>query len=429
MIAAAALLALLTLSGVHAQGSGETLISNVGQDDDGADAGLDGDVPKRAQWFSPGSKTEFYLLTSVGIRFRGVDDTTPETRLAVVITRAADRIVTDPFVTPGDEVCTLTHPSVYSDNAVNYFDAPPGGCVLDGDGRYFVVVHRTDTGGEDIGLAVTDSDTWDEGGAPGWSISPHRQHSDGETWERTRGEAHMIDLRGGPCPALWCATLTVGSDSNDGSLGWAESGGPYGNLSDDNFVHGGDEYELDEIRLSVDGSLTLTFEKHGVGRIKLQAVRDSLELQVDGQVFNLGDGELQTDKRTIRWQSSAPEWSEGQGVSLRIVEVATKPQAPRNLTAVAAGRDGEVKLSWETPPPVPGAGTIIKHQYRQRTTGTYDAWQTIHQSGANQSHESSYTVSGLTNDTAYTFQVRSANSTGYSRESKEASATPRIGGL
>ena len=377
-------------------------------------------------WTGTDRKAAGYTLESVGIGFGQVEDSSPQTKLRVTIHRAAARILGQRFVVPEYAVCVLNHPDEYSADAVNYFDAPAGGCTLENDARYFVVIERPDTSGDAIGLRVTESSDWDA--ARGWQMSPHR-HQYGEAWERTRGQAHMIDIKGSACEALWCAALSVGASDDDGSLGWNELGSLNGDLSDDDFVHGKDEYELDEIRLSVDRALTLTFEKHGAGRIESQSVRDSLELQVDGQGFNLGDGELQADERTIRWQSSAPEWFEGQGVSLRMVEVATKPQAPRNLTAAAAGRDGAVKLSWETPPPVPGAGTIIKHQYRHRTMGPYDAWETIHQSGANQSHESSYTVSGLTNDTAYTFQVRSANSSGYSRESNEASATPQVGGL
>ena len=422
VIVAASLLALLTLSGVHAQDSGETLISNVGQSEDGTAAGLDSDVPLRAQLFHTGKNAAGYLLTSVGVRFREVDDPSPESRIDVTINRAADRVVTDPFATPGHEVCTLTHPSVYSANAVNHLDAPTGGCVLDGDGRYFVVVHRTDVGGDDMALAVTDSSAWDEDGASGWSISPHRQHSDGETWERTRGEAHMIDIRGGPCPALWCATLMVGSDPDDGSLGWAESGGPDGDLSDDDFSIGDHNYELDEIRLTTDGTLSVTFERHGAGQIESQHARDGVELYLDDLKLNLGTGDLQDDNRTVRW-STGPEWTDGQRVLLKVVEISTPPRPPESLAAVAG--DGEVKLVWKTPRGGSGGSTINRHEYRQTSTnGSYGDWQIIDQSGAAQANGNSYTVSGLTNGTVYGFQVRAGNTDGLGGESNESSATP-----
>ena len=422
MIVAGALLAIAPPGGVHAQHPGETLIGNVGRADDGTAAGLDSDVPLRAQGFHTGENASGYLLTSVGVRFREVDDPSSWTGIEVTINRAADRVVTDPFATPGDEVCTLTHPGSYSANAVNHFDAPPGGCVLDGDGGYFVVVHRTDAGGDDMELAATDDSSWDDGAAPGWSISPHRQHSDGESWERTRGEAHMVELRGGPCPVLWCATLTVGSDPDDGSLGWSESGGPDGELSDDDFSVGDDEYELDRIVLTTDGALSVTFERHGAGRIESQHVRDGMELHLDDLRLSVGAGDLREDGRTVRW-SAAPGWTDGQRVLLKVVEISTPPRPPGSLVAVPG--DGEVKLVWKTPRGGSGGSTVNRHEYRWTSTdGAYGDWRVIDQSGAGQSNDDSYTVSGLANGTEYAFSVRSGNANGLSAGSNEASATP-----
>lgn len=139
----------------------------MGRADDGTAAGLDSDVPLRAQRFQTGENAAGYLLTSVGVGVGQVDDPPSWSGLEVTINRAADRVVTDPFATPGDEVCTLTHPGSYSANAVNRFDAPPGGCVLDGDGGYFVVAQRTDAVGDDMALATTEDSAWDDGAAPG----------------------------------------------------------------------------------------------------------------------------------------------------------------------------------------------------------------------------------------------------------------------
>lgn len=101
MIVAGALLAIAPPGGVHAQHPGETLIGNVGRADDGTAAGLDSDVPLRAQGFHTGENASGYLLTSVGVRFREVDDPSSWTGIEVTINRAADRVVTDPFATPG----------------------------------------------------------------------------------------------------------------------------------------------------------------------------------------------------------------------------------------------------------------------------------------------------------------------------------------
>ena len=84
------------------------------------------------------------------------------------------------------------------------------------------------------------------------------------------------------------------------------------------------------------------------------------------------------------------------------------PSAPRNLSATAVNR--EVRLSWDTP----STGTpIIEYEYKYDTDndGSWRDWKITN------STNTSYTVTGLTNDTDYAFKIRARNTGGIGSES------------
>ena len=91
------------------------------------------------------------------------------------------------------------------------------------------------------------------------------------------------------------------------------------------------------------------------------------------------------------------------------------PGAPRNLTAV--GGNGEVVLTWDAPSSDGGA-EITDYEYRYRTGDSYGAWISTG------SIETTYTVTGLDNGTAYTFQVRAVNRLGEGRVPRQAETMP-----
>ena len=93
----------------------------------------------------------------------------------------------------------------------------------------------------------------------------------------------------------------------------------------------------------------------------------------------------------------------------------TTPSAPRNLTATA--EDGQVRLSWNTP--ATGTG-IIDYEYKYDTNddGSWQIWRITN------STSTSYTISGLTNDTVYAFKVRARNAGGAGSQSDKVTATP-----
>ena len=88
------------------------------------------------------------------------------------------------------------------------------------------------------------------------------------------------------------------------------------------------------------------------------------------------------------------------------------PGSPRNLTA--AGGNGEVVLTWEAPEN-DGGFAITDYEVRINGRGSWISTGSIH---------TTHTVTGLTNGTAYVFEVRAVNRIGRSRASNRAEATP-----
>ena len=109
-------------------------------------------------------------------------------------------------------------------------------------------------------------------------------------------------------------------------------------------------------------------------------------------------------------------------VFTRTGSVEQAPAAPTTFAATPS--DAEVTLGWD----VPSVSGITGHEYRRKTDGAYGAWTAIPDSAPSGANEDSFTVTGLTNDTMYTFQVRAVNSVGGGVASAEVSATPMTGG-
>ena len=95
----------------------------------------------------------------------------------------------------------------------------------------------------------------------------------------------------------------------------------------------------------------------------------------------------------------------------------TVPSAPRNL--LADGEDGQVTLSWEAPED-DGGTAITDYEVRINGRGSWISIGSTH---------TTHTVTGLTNGTAYVFQVRAVNAAGSSPYSNRAEATPGVGAL
>ena len=92
------------------------------------------------------------------------------------------------------------------------------------------------------------------------------------------------------------------------------------------------------------------------------------------------------------------------------------PAAPTGLTATAGS--GQVTLSWTAP----NNSTIDNWQYRRKAgTSSFGSWMDIPNSTAT---TTAYTVTSLTNGTAYTFEVRAVAGTANGPSSNQVMATP-----
>ena len=100
----------------------------------------------------------------------------------------------------------------------------------------------------------------------------------------------------------------------------------------------------------------------------------------------------------------------------RSVTIIGQAAAPDSFTAVAG--DEQVWLGWRSPADF----TISRYEYQQKTGGDFgDDWTSI---PGSRSGTTFHIVTGLTNDTSYTFRVRAVNAAGGSDASVEKPATP-----
>ncbi len=203
--------------------------------------------------------------------------------------------------------------------------------------------------------------------------------------------------------------------------------------------------EVEETGMMLDGTpktnFTLTMETNSAGEQPLEATKVTFDLKdiVEFESVNDETGEIDSQVTVTLISATVDQTHSGQlNDDLTSFEVASPfvatvtvgdndetPEPPGALGSLTADppEDSQVTLNWTAP----GAGGVPTiYQYRQSTNGgtTWAPdWTDIMGSGPGGANVASYTVTGLTNGTEYTFEVRAKNALGEGGSSRVA-ATP-----
>ena len=125
------------------------------------------------------------------------------------------------------------------------------------------------------------------------------------------------------------------------------------------------------------------------------------------------------------WPGTDLDWSSGDPVTLRLRDTAaaTPPDAPTDFTATVG--DAQVALAWKAARLYSG---VTGHEFRYKTDGDYpEDWTAIAYSGPDEANENAFTVTGLTNEVAHTFELRAVNAAGGGDAATAEPVTPTPG--
>ena len=150
--------------------------------------------PKRAQAFTTGSHIAGYQPDSVGFLFADIANTSTADSQLVVTLNSEDSD------DPGEALCTLTDPAMFSTSGLHTFKAPTSESdlcpTLTPSTTYFAVVERVTFTADEISLLKTQSATEHAGSAPNWSIGNDRQYYSSSAWTTVQSESHLIEVKG-----------------------------------------------------------------------------------------------------------------------------------------------------------------------------------------------------------------------------------------
>ena len=220
---------------------------------------------------------------------------------------------------------------------------------------------------------------------------------------------------------LWTATLTVEADTSFDDAGYYFFANE-GDLTSTSFTYDSKSFEIHYFGTRASSSCAGS----GVNSLSIwessttsdwSNAESSWLLYIGSHAFGFEDAD-EIGVGEVLWCGTTASdlgWSDGYRVDVKIVK-RNPPDAPTNLDGTPG--DGQVALSW-TAPAKNGGSAITKHQYRQSPDGgtNWGAWTDIPMSAAEEANATGYTVTGLTNGSTYTFQVRAVNAAGEGTES------------
>ncbi len=265
----------------------------------------------------------------------------------------------------------------------------------------------------DFGDATFDSTyfiyTWTDPGL-GWSV----------------GDTVSLEIVNSAPPELWSADMTV--SGNDGHKVYGYSHWPptkrvprpttIGAITDGDLEYDGATHIVTEVRnFRRDDGNDLRFTTETTGGGGLGDVSD-LRLVVDGYERPFSDA--RRDGSTYIWDNTPGlAWSDGDTVSLSIIQRVGLPTAPPSLKAV--GGLGLAALSWRASED-DGNRPITGYEVRYALSGEAypDAWTPA--PGGYHDRDRTAVVEGLEAGTEYTFEVRARNKMGAGPAAESATA-------
>ena len=401
LLALSGLFTVSAFPGVGGLAHADVLVSNLGQTTNSEESVTDEDA--QAQRFGTGSNAAGYDLTSVEVDVASVPATPASVTARIVSARSNGR--------PGAKVFDLANPATFSVGA-NVFTAPPGASLSANTGYFLVVDYDTTTS---FGLNGTNSDDEDSEGATGWTI--HGTHlrelvMDGgiNSWDAFT-TALKIKINGSATPVAGDTTAPVLLSATTTALALA--------LTYDESLDADSEPAASAFTVTVDGASRAVTGVSVLGGTKVLLTLASA----------VRAGETVTVSYTVPAMNPLRDEANNPAAAFSDHPVtnetpATVPDAPTGLAATRG--DGSVTLRW-TASAHDGGSEVTSHQYRQKTTGGFGAWQDIELSAPGEANATSYPVTSLMNDTAYTFEVQARNAEGASGPSNQANATPVAG--
>ena len=196
------------------------LVKNTGQAATGTSGLINAAFPSQAQGFTTGAHVSGYTLSSIGISFRTIADTT--TVGSELTAKLYDKTFDTTFGVdaPNSPLCTLTNPGTFSGSGVHTFDVPttdPCPTLLP-ETLYFAVVERANNITDAIIVDQTISAAEDSGAAAGWEVSGLAFTHDGVEWSE-EAAALLIEVRGSVIVPPVLVKNTGQADSGDYGLG------------------------------------------------------------------------------------------------------------------------------------------------------------------------------------------------------------------
>ena len=220
---------------------------------------------------------------------------------------------------------------------------------------------------------------------------------------------------------VWCGVVTVGTVTTHGVnpsvLSHGYNAAPEaGMLSDRTF----ESYTIKGLLVgAASGNAGVLYL--GLTSALNAADRATLVVYVGGDSFALSAAEEDPVHYNYSWRDAGLDWSSETAVTVRLRRV---PAAPTGFQAGVG--NAQVGLSWDAPA---SGANITRHEFRQKTGGgSYPTtWTAIATSAPGGTNEASFTVTGLTNEIAHTFELRAVNDSGGGAAVEDGPVTPTPG--